>query len=411
MSCDEPDEEEEEEEEDLVEVDKTVKQTDSSPLTLVNFLPLSNDDHEKKANVRTPPTLKKPTEPTSIILEKIKKINQLQERINDINAKIKHIDMSSSSSTVAPTTLDVSKNYYSLHEDVSFKELMFDEPEHEVTSAQAGSQQSKGGHYYINPKYCDEEEEEDLELLYRSPHTHTKRTRQRQRPEESSEDDEDAKDNIQRHRQLNNRTRLGLRKESPEEEEEKDSSSDSELTETAKSSAEYFEDCCLSSSESGTLCSSRNVRFLGSQTDEDVNECGILYEDDDEEGEEEEDEEDDLLFSGSSFLSGNYKQAQPVHKKYASTGFLFHRFGGYLAPIDEDVEEQMGNTENVETPGTSRATQSDEQNLATRIKSATSCFNLSGSSVSYNISSSQNENMSKDYILSFIIGIATLSVL
>ena len=64
-----------------------------------------------------------------------------------------------------------------------------------------------------------------------------------------------------------------------------------------------------------------------------------------EDNEEDDDEDDDVLFNTNRFLNGvsYFKQAQPVHKKYASTGFLFNR---YLAPIEESLEETVNTQQN-----------------------------------------------------------------
>ena len=53
----------------------------------------------------------------------------------------------------------------------------------------------------------------------------------------------------------------------------------------------------------------------------------------DEDEDDDDDEDNDLC---------DFKYASPVvlGKKFASTGFLFHRYGGYLAPIEENVEDE-----------------------------------------------------------------------
>ena len=55
---------------------------------------------------------------------------------------------------------------------------------------------------------------------------------------------------------------------------------------------------------------------------------------------DENDEDEDLFHNGCYQINGQfYKHAQPVHKKYASTGFLCNRFGNFLAPIEESQDE------------------------------------------------------------------------
>ncbi len=178
-------------------------------------------------NNETPLTLKDTD--SSLIMEKIKKINQLQEKIDDISDKIKQIDMSGDES---PTL-----------------------------------------RYYINPKYCEDDEEIEMD--------------------DSENDELDNSCLSERFRSMNNQTAFGMVK------------------------------------------SGQKMDFVDDEDEENEDE---FYEED-----EEDDEDDDLIYG--------YKQAQPVGKKYASTGFLCHRFGGYLAPIEESQDE-------------------------TPIQSAASCYNL-----------------------------------
>ncbi len=195
---------------------------------------------------------------TALILDKIKKISQLQEKINDINSKIERIDMSDAGS--APDL-----------------------------------------RYYINPKYCgDDEEEEEVDKCLGEGF-----------------------------RAANNQTAFGIRPVEEEENEETD----------------VF-----------VVKSSRRKEFFEEEEDDE------FYDDDDDE------DEDDLVF-GDGYTS-QYKQALPVGKKYASTGFLCHRFGGYLAPIEESQDEPPLQAADRQM----RATSSCYDLLAGRISNEKLCF-------------------------------------
>lgn len=101
---------------------------------------------------------------TSLILEKIKKINQLQEKINDINNKIKSIDMTSNTVIGETTKVNstspspaINKNYYILQQSLSDSDspdLAESPPLKENDSLQ----------YYINPNYCDEDEDDEIKI-------------------------------------------------------------------------------------------------------------------------------------------------------------------------------------------------------------------------------------------------------
>lgn len=139
--------------------------------------------------------------------------------------------------------------------------------------------------------------------------------------------------------------------------------------------------------------------------EEEEEEEGEEYEDSD----EEDDDDDEIMKSG-------YKRAQPViqlHRKFASTGFLFHRFGGALAPIEEQPEEMLITPSRSETPLSSSSTRSSSSSphhhnippprhhvqIATElpiinvsVKGSTSCFNLQTTQTISSISSSKKEN-------------------
>ena len=68
-----------------------------------------------------------------------------------------------------------------------------------------------------------------------------------------------------------------------------------------------------------------------------------------------------------------------MHKKFASTGFLCHRFGGYLAPIEESQDEpplQLEKGSNI-------------------IKNSTSCYNLVRDNNNFK---SMNENIETNHL-------------
>jgi hypothetical protein len=346
-----------------------------------------------KTTTTPTPTPIPPHNDTSIILEKIKKINQLQEKINDINNKIKHIDMNASISNVNATPSPKTSgsnhtvnDYYSLHQDVSFRGLMFDDEE---VKKSANESENSGIHYYINPKYCDEEEEDEDD-------DEEDEFNQLSKNQTHSYNSDNRSDSSERHRNLNNKTRLGIRSNDNNhcdddeleggrgvngddfnddviscESGENYDTNETEMDESSHPTKsriddEYFDDvdyldCNNKNDDENILYSSRNIRFVNkrnivnedNEDDDDVNvNCGLLDDEDDDILEDEDDDEDDLLFNSSGFLNGSnggFKQAKPIHKKYASTGFLFHRFGGYLAPIDEDTEEQVSSSGNTTT--------------------------------------------------------------
>ena len=112
--------------------------------------------------------------------------------------------------------------------------------------------------------------------------------------------------------------------------------------------------------------------------------------DDDDDDADDDDDEDDVIYDAKT----GYKRAQPVlHKKFASTGFLFHRFGGALAPIEEQPEEMAAAVATI-TPTTNTTTTassvssspvSQTSEIMTSImsnnvsvKGSTSCFSLIG---------------------------------
>jgi hypothetical protein len=98
----------------------------------------------------------------------------------------------------------------------------------------------------------------------------------------------------------------------------------------------------------------------------------------DDEDEMYEDDDEDEMFN--NYSQPYFKQAQPAQQqyrqqKYASTGFLFNRFGGYLAPIEEQPAEEHYETINME-------------NTMPR-KNSSSCFNLD----IYETRNQQNEHV------------------
>ena len=112
--------------------------------------------------------------------------------------------------------------------------------------------------------------------------------------------------------------------------------------------ANYIPNSNYIENQKNVLYSSKNIRFVNKKLKKDFESHQYDDDDDDDEdeddlidnNEEDDDEEDDILFNGNGFFNGVscFKQAQPVHKKYASTGFLFNR---YLAPIEESSEETV----------------------------------------------------------------------
>lgn len=399
------------------------------PTSFINYLNSSNEANYFNGINKPVAAKTVNNSDTSLILEKIKKINQLQEKINDINNKIKHIDMNNAQP--ASAIANTNPNYYSLHQDVSFKELMFEDQEKsaqvEVKNS-TNENNNNGIHYYINPKYCDDDDEEEDSFNQQYNQLISKRTSLDDHSDETNHYNcDDSPDNSERHRSLNNKTRLGIRKNELNDDDDDDFNDDAiscesdenyEQIDRPKSNnddGEYFDDSEYLDSnknDGNTLYSSRNVRFVNKHNlienemeDENVN-CRYLDEEDEDLLEDEDEDEDDLLFNSSRFLNGSngsYKQAQPIQKKYASTGFLFHRFGGYLAPIDEVSEEQVSGCANGAAASSTvtttdivnkeeatllsdtsklnnENTQSDTSGFASNnisIKGSTSCFNLS----------------------------------
>ena len=312
------------------------------------------------------------TDPVSII-EKIQKLNQLREKITDINNKIKSVDMNSinthnnnnnnnnnntSNSNTNGTSKklganpnnyltnnnqtdkkEMNKNYYCLHQDIlsSFadeieesndglaKNKPYDKRSDE--SDEGGNDEFSGPviRYYVNPKYSDNDEDDDCVDDVHDDYqvkSNNQNLKNNQNLNEFYEDEYEESQNkhylikikngglckgskSQDYRQMNNKTRLEVRQNlrgNPDELRNDENSDEDEVEEEE-------------------------------EEEED---------DEDQEEDEEDDEDDDEELQFNNILvNGYFRQAQPMQKKYASTGFLFNRFGGYLAPIEESAEESL----------------------------------------------------------------------
>lgn len=317
---------------------------------------------------------------SSLILEKINKINKLQEKINDINNKIKSIDMNGNIASSESKNNNNNKNYYCLHQDIldsmklDLNELDETQTNNQPQSDDSEDTNSDGICFYINPKYCEDDEEEENSYINKNVSKQfnkefkksiTNRINQlnensnclyRNRMEEADADQEDNefeesdfyldKSKNQNYRNRNNQTRLGLRSS-----QESDSDEDGEIQ---------------------------------NQNNDDLTDG---YYQDENDSNQDDDDDEDFLLSNEHIT---YKQAQPVHKKFASTGFLFHRFGAYLAPIEEGPEDslQTANSNHEEcrssSPQTSDLSSSNsnliEESTTNQYnfskKGSASCFNL-----------------------------------
>lgn len=297
------------------------------------------------------------TSDTSLILEKIRKINKLQEKINDINNKIKTIDMTGD--TV--NTNQTNSNYYSLNQALTFDENDQDIQSNEdnKNTAPSTEQETDGIRYYINPNYCDEEEEEEQdeteEQLDEEDYKLERHLRQQEKSKEITQ-------NNTHFFQTNQNYYQNKYDVEDDDDEEKLNILKQQLIKNSNMNQSDF-------------------RSLNNQT-----RLGIRHQQQDDEYEENEEDEniDDFDDEDDDDDIGDfYRQAQPVilGKKFASTGFLFHRFGGYLAPIEEhDCEESLKSSRS--SSSTSLLSQQNidtQQNVS--IKGSTSCFNLTDNSV------------------------------
>jgi len=267
------------------------------------------------------------TNDTSLILEKIRKINKLQEKINDINNKIKTIDMNgnpiSAEGTTSASTTNQTTSYYCLNQGISFDLDQEDEQQQEQKSNLVNNEQD-GINCYVNPNYCDDDDDDD-------------------------DDDED----------------------------ENSQAEDNEENERLN----YMKRQMLKNSNNTDYRSLNNQTRLGNY------DC-----DDEDDDDDDEDDDDDYDDDDEDDIGGFYKHAQPVvlGKKYASTGLLFHRYGGYLAPIEEnDLEYNLDSSLSSSSSSKSSSISSLNQSLPQQIqlhptvetcnisiKGSTSCFNL-----------------------------------
>ena len=424
---------------------------------------------------------------TSLLLDKIRKINQLQEKLNFINNKIKSIDIMSDNSSNRNST---PTSYYCLNSILNQEEELKDFIKNENDSKEIEGinttttttnnnnnnnnvienemdifhkkKQDEIG-YYINPNYCeDDEETNELFTNVKKKINDNDNSNQvnNNLDEEINQEEDQELANRQRalsYRLINNQTRLGIRKnhireedelsddqeinEDEDEDEDEDDDNDNDYEEiyynTHEENQNYLDSIDHSNeyyskafnnrinSFSHVLCNndanknseeynktaltsvSKGRRHRGRHEDYDAiydcdaenyleeRECEDKKEDVDDD--DDDDDSDDLLFNPSNFyhnsgLNTHFKQAQPVHKKFASTGFLFHRFGGYLAPIEELSEESQiineamninidNNNNNHLDNETLNANNSVTQSLTaneinTSLKGSTSCFNL-----------------------------------
>ncbi|RNA39455.1 hypothetical protein BpHYR1_039347 [Brachionus plicatilis] len=94
------------------------------------------------------------------------------------------------------------------------------------------------------------------------------------------------------------------------------------------------------------------------------------------------------------------QQAQPI-KKYASTGFLFNRFGSYLAPIEEAPEEMLKSSSNSSIVSTDSSDYLLPQSAAAYLtkKTSTSCFNLELRDKSETSSSDHSSNQATNTLI------------
>lgn len=264
---------------------------------------------EEICQINTEPVIK--LNESTLILEKIDKINKLQEKINDINNKIKSIDMNS-----PVVNTNTNKNYYCLHQDIleGINGINDEEDKNNDDDSDDSEVNSTNGMYYVNPEYCEDDEDEYSgdEIL------REKFSKEFKKPLKNRAYDEDEEKINESYRDRNNQTRLGVRREVDE----------------------------------------------GSDSDEDYE-----YPQNDDSN-----DEDDFVVNTDQIV---YKQAQPVHKKFASTGFLFHRFGCYLAPIEEGPEDLATQDDASESTSNSNLNEFVDQKQSNMNKRAsTSCFNL-----------------------------------
>lgn len=284
---------------------------------------------------------------TSLILEKIKKINQLQEKINDINNKIKSIDMSDK--TQNSETHSSNRNYYMLHAEspeIADQQAASKSP----TSSKILDTDDNSIRYYINPKYCGDDDLSDEESKRQQYEENVSGDSLSEADVddvvEDVDDEEEREDydnnqtymrNLEKfnqragddYRSANNQTRLGVRAKTVEEK-----------------NNEIFENISHTvyrNSLRGAPAANENDNDNRYFVEDGIGKTEELYDSFNEDQEfygEEEEEDDDFFLNGSYVINGTfYKQAQPVHKKFASTGFLCNRFGSFLAPIEESQDE------------------------------------------------------------------------
>ena len=223
------------------------------------------------------------------ILEKIRKINKLQDKINDINVKIK---LSNQNSSKSKNNENKVNNYYCLANQVD--DILDSFMSNEGSTPDAID-------------LIDNEKFFDYADHYFEPNILT------------NGDDDDAVNNIE------------------------DETFDY-----------YFEDDTkFHEDHEGYFNDNNNDNLTRDDSEEDKN-----YNDDDDD-----DDDDDILKGNFKFC---LKQAQPVHKKFASTGLLFYKFK-YMDTIVEDEEIQADDVDDADK-------QSSQESKSR--KGSISCFNL-----------------------------------
>ena len=170
-------------------------------------------------------------------------------------------------------------------------------------------------------------------------------------------------------RNRNNQTRMGVRaKLEILDDDDDDEDTDNQNVNDSNPNKQHFETNYLSDEDQ---------QYQQDEEDDDDNYEN--YEDDEDEHDQEE-------------CYTIIRQAQPI-RKYASTGFLFNRYGSYLAPIEESPEEALkSSSSNSSILSTDSSDYLTQPTTFTR-KTSTSCFNLEFriKSETCNISTQTNE--------------------
>lgn len=285
----------------------------------------------------------------SHILDKIRKINKLQEKINDISSKIKSIDMNNSKNKT--------NNYYCLQSELD----LIDEPEKDNDSNNkrkniVKEDKDDEDNFDVEENFdmIDNEQFFDYNQYFDGPDTVTQFF--------DEEDEDEYGDKYSRYV-----------KKSRYSSSSTDAHSDNESNSESNSDLEY--DC-------------RGEQVYENDADYDDNDNDELDIDD------EEDEEEKML----RLFKYNLKRAQPVPhrmRKFASTGLLFHKFG-YLDPIDEGEEPPVVDAPKLINDCT--ANMSLNVNCFTssfgKKTSSTSCFHLNNLIANAQVVNSNNNNSS-----------------